>query len=144
MMPGIPIGWSMSVLSVGSGHTAWIGNKICDPKEGETYVVSGAAGVVGSIASQLGKISGARVIGIAGGPEKCKWLTDDVGLDDVIDYKNESIKDGLTRTCPNGVDCYFDNVGGETLDAVLYVMNWGGRIAMCGAISEYQGGLEEG
>lgn len=124
-------------MSLGSGHTAWVGNKICAPKAGETYVVSGAAGVVGSIAAQLGKIDGARVVGIAGGPEKCKWLTEELALDEVIDYKNESIKEGLKRTCPNGVDCYFDNVGGDTLDSVLETMNWGGRIAFCGAISEY-------
>jgi len=145
-MPNIPYEMSMSVLSVGSGHTAWIGNRICDAKAGETYVVSGAAGTVGSIAAQLGKIAGARVIGIAGGPDKCKWLTDEVGLDGVIDYKNESIAEGLKRTCPQGVDCYFDNVGGETLDATLGAMNWGGRVAMCGMISEYnlEGGMGAG
>lgn len=131
-----------SVISFAAGFTAWIGNNICAPKAGDTYVVSGAAGVVGSIAAQLGKIAGARVIGVAGGPDKCKWLSDEVGLDGVIDYKNESLQEGLKRTCPNGIDCYYDNVGGETLDAVLEVMNWGGRIAFCGAISQYNGGIE--
>ena len=83
----------------------------------------------------MGKVAGARVVGVAGGSEKCKWLTDEAGLDDAIDYKSETVAEGLKRTCPNGVDCYFDNVGGDTLDAVLETMNWGGRIAFCGAIS---------
>jgi len=143
--PNIPYNLMLSVLSVGSGLTSWIATNICSPKAGETYVVSGAAGTVGSIASQLGKIAGARVVGIAGGPEKCKWLKEEAGLDDVVDYKNESIAEGLARACPNGVDCFMDNVGGECLDGVLHVMNWGGRIAQCGLISDYNSvNLEKG
>lgn len=106
--------------------------------------MSGAAGNVGSIAGQLGKMCGARVIGIAGGEEKCNWITETLGFDGAIDYKKESIEDGLKRLCPKGVDCYFDNVGGETLDKTMEVMNWGSRLAFCGAISGYNGDLESG
>ncbi len=121
-----------------TGYTAYFGmTDIGEPKEGDTVVVSAASGAVGSIASQIAKLAGARVIGIAGGPEKCAYLRDKLGLDGVIDYKNESVNDGLKRNCPNGIDLYFDNVGGETLETVLALINYQGRIAVCGAISQY-------
>lgn len=121
-----------------TGYTAWFGmTDIGKPQAGETVVVSAASGAVGSVAVQVAKLAGARVIGIAGGPEKCAYLKDELGLDGVIDYKNENILDGLKRTCPDGIDLYFDNVGGETLEAVLALINYQGRIVVCGAISQY-------
>lgn len=89
------------------------------PQPGETVVVSGAAGGVGSIAGQIAKIMGARVVGLAGSPEKCRWVVDELGFDECIDYRAEDIGAGLSRTCPGGIDVYFDNVGGETLNQVL-------------------------
>ena len=121
-----------------TGYTAWFGmTDIGKPQAGETVVVSAASGAVGSVAVQVARLAGARVIGIAGGPEKCAYLKDELGLDGVIDYKNENILDGLKRTCPDGIDLYFDNVGGETLEAVLALINYQGRIVVCGAISQY-------
>jgi NADPH-dependent curcumin reductase CurA len=114
---------------------------MCQLKEGETYVVSGAAGAVGSIAAQVGKMAGATVIGIAGGPTKCNYVTEELGLDGCIDYKSEAVEEGLKRLCPKGVDAYFDNVGGSTLEAVVANMNCFGRIAICGSISTYKGGM---
>ncbi|MGE0103843.1 MAG: NADP-dependent oxidoreductase [Blastocatellales bacterium] len=120
------------------GLTAYFGLlDITDPKPGETLVVSAAAGAVGSIVGQIGKIKGCRVVGIAGSDEKCAWIKDELGFDEVINYKTESIRAGLKRTCPNGIDVYFDNVGGETLDAVLAIINQGARISICGMISMY-------
>jgi NADPH-dependent curcumin reductase CurA len=120
------------------GMTAYFG--LLDtglPKEGETVVVSGAAGAVGGVVGQIAKIMGCRAIGIAGGAEKCEYIVNDLGFDDAIDYKNESVQDGLGRTCPDGVDVYFDNVGGEILDTVLTRINLHARIVICGAISQY-------
>ena len=107
------------------------------PKEGETVVVSGAAGAVGSVVGQIAKIKGCRVIGIAGGAEKCEYVVNELGFDDAIDYKNEAVSDGLRRTCPNGIDVYFDNVVGEILNTVLTRINLRARIVICGAISQY-------
>jgi len=107
------------------------------PKSGETVVISGAAGAVGSIAGQIAKIKGCRVIGIAGGKEKCQSLIDELGFDGVIDYKNEDVTAGLKRECPKGVDVYFDNVGGDILDAVLSRLAYKARVIICGAISQY-------
>jgi len=107
------------------------------PKAGETVVLSGAAGAVGSIAGQIAKIKGCRVVGIAGGADKCKFLIDELGFDGVIDYKNEDVHAGLKRECPKGVDVYFDNVGGDILDAVLSRLNLKARVVICGAISQY-------
>ena len=121
--PGVPVEMNLGPFSLIQGHTAWVGYKICQVKEGETMVVSGAAGAVGSMAGQLGKIAGARVIGIAGGPEKCAYVTGELGFDACIDYKAETVEAGLARLCPGGVDCFFDNVGGGTLDAVVAAMN---------------------
>jgi len=106
-------------------------------KEGDTVVVSGAAGAVGSIAGQIAKIKGARVIGIAGGPEKCRVLTEELGFDAAIDYRAGNVRKALRGHAPRGVGVYFDNVGGEILDAVLTCLARGARVVICGAISQY-------
>ena len=120
------------------GMTAYFGLlDVGGVKEGETVVVSGAAGAVGSVAGQIAKIKGCRVIGIAGGPEKCAWLTDDLGFDAAIDYKAEELGPALKANCPKGVNVYFDNVGGPILEAVLARLARHARIVICGAISQY-------
>ncbi|HTD08277.1 MAG TPA: NADP-dependent oxidoreductase [Solirubrobacteraceae bacterium] len=106
-------------------------------KAGDTVVVSGAAGAVGSVAGQIAKIKDCRVIGIAGGKEKCAWLTEELGFDVAIDYKSEDVRRALREAAPQGVDVYFDNVGGEILDAVLTRLARGARIVICGAVSQY-------
>ncbi|NHZ81170.1 zinc-binding dehydrogenase [Massilia sp. CCM 8695] len=107
------------------------------PKAGETVVVSGAAGAVGMTVGQVAKHLGCRVVGIAGGKEKCDFVVNELGFDACIDYKNSSVKDGLKEHCPDGVDIYFDNVGGEILETVLARINLRARIVICGAISQY-------
>lgn len=120
------------------GFTAYFGLlDVGQPKEGETVLVSGAAGAVGSVVGQIAKIIGCRVVGIAGGPEKCQYVVDELGFDECLDYKNEDLKAGLKRACPKGIDVYFDNVGGDILDLALTRINKGARIAICGAISQY-------
>jgi NADPH-dependent curcumin reductase len=129
--------WALSVFG-GTGLTAWFGlREIGMPKPGEVLVVSAAAGAVGSMVAQIGREIGCRVIGIAGGPEKCRYLIETLGCAAAIDYKNESIGEAIKRECPDGVDVYFDNVGGETLDAVLKRLRLGARIVLCGGISQY-------
>jgi NADPH-dependent curcumin reductase CurA len=121
-----------------TGMTAWFGLfDVGALKEGETVVVSGAAGAVGSVVGQLAKIRGARVIGIAGGPEKCSWVTGELGFDAAIDYRTENVSQRLRELAPDGVDVYFDNVGGEILDAVLGRLAMHARVVICGAISQY-------
>jgi NADPH-dependent curcumin reductase CurA len=120
------------------GMTAYFG--ILDVgaiREGEVVLVSGAAGAVGSLVGQIAKIKGCRVVGIAGGKEKCDYLTGELGFDAAIDYKSESLYPALKAACPKGIDVYFDNVGGETLDAALAFLRFRGRVALCGAISQY-------
>jgi NADPH-dependent curcumin reductase CurA len=107
------------------------------PKAGETVVVSGAAGAVGQTVGQIAKLKGCRVVGIAGGQAKCDWVVNVLGFDACIDYKNADVRKGLKEHCPNGVDIYFDNVGGEILDMVLAKITRGARIIICGAISQY-------
>ena len=120
------------------GMTAYFGLRdIGKAKEGETVVISGAAGAVGSVAGQIAKIKGCRVIGIAGGPDKCRYLIDELGFDGAIDYKNENIRNRLSELCPKRVDVFFDNVGGEILDAVLSKIAMRARIVISGAISQY-------
>ena len=121
-----------------TGLTAWFGLlDVAKAKEGETVVVSGAAGGTGSVAAQIAKIHRCRIIGIAGGADKRRWLTDDLGLDGAIDYKAEDLDARLTALCPAGVDVYFDNIGGRTLEILLdHMVTWG-RIASCGMISGY-------
>jgi NADPH-dependent curcumin reductase len=105
--------------------------------EGDTVVVSGAAGAVGSVAGQIAKIKGCRVIGIAGGPEKCRWLTEELGFDVAIDYRADGVRKALHEAAPSGIGVYFDNVGGDILDDVLTCLARGARIVICGAISQY-------
>ena len=120
------------------GMTGYFGLlDVGQPKPGETVVVSGAAGAVGQTVGQLAKIKGCRAVGIAGGPAKCEWVVKELGFDACIDYKAGPVKDGLKAHCPAGVDVYFDNVGGEILDAVLTRINRKARIVICGAISQY-------
>lgn len=124
-------------LSV-TGLTAYFGLlEIGRPKAGETVLVSGAAGATGSIAGQIAKLKGCRAIGIAGGAEKCAWLVDKANFDAAIDYRNEDVGERVGELCPNGVDVYFDNVGGEILDAVLLHLAMHARVVLCGAISQY-------
>ncbi|GAA0852624.1 NADP-dependent oxidoreductase [Aliiglaciecola litoralis] len=120
------------------GMTAYFGLlNTGQPKAGETVVVSGAAGAVGTVVGQIAKLKGCHVVGIAGGTEKCQYLIEQLGFDGAIDYKNQDVKKGLKATCPNGVDVYFDNVGGDILDDVLSKINMKARIVVCGAISQY-------
>ena len=120
------------------GMTGYFGLlEVGQAKPGETVVVSGAAGAVGQTVGQLAKIKGCRAVGIAGGPAKCAWVVDELGFDACIDYKAGPIRDGLKAHCPDGVDVYFDNVGGEILDAVLARIRRHARIVICGAISQY-------
>ena len=133
----VPLTAHMSVLGA-TGLTAYFGlNDIGKPQPGETVVVSAAAGAVGSIVGQLAKLQGCRVIGIAGGPEKCRWLTHDLGFDGAIDYRSEDVGEALSRLAPNGVDINFENVGGEVMDAVIGHMNNFSRMPLCGMISTY-------
>ncbi|RKZ49809.1 MAG: NADP-dependent oxidoreductase [Gammaproteobacteria bacterium] len=120
------------------GPTAYFGLlDITEPQAGETVVVSAAAGAVGSIVGQIARIKGCHVVGIAGTDEKCQWITEELGFDQAINYKTENVAEALKRTCPNGIDIYFDNVGGDILDACLKLMNLKGRISTCGLISQY-------
>jgi NADPH-dependent curcumin reductase CurA len=120
------------------GMTAYFGLlDIGRPQEGETVVVSGAAGAVGQIVGQIAKLKGARAVGIAGAPQKCARVMDEFGFDAVIDYKHEDVAAGLATHCPDGIDVYFDNVGGEILDAALAKLAREARVILCGAISQY-------
>ncbi|MGR3898943.1 NADP-dependent oxidoreductase [Psychrobacter sp. 1176_08] len=135
-----PLSYYLGVLGMPgmTGMTGYFGLlKTGEPKAGETVVVSGAAGAVGSLVGQIAKIKGCRVVGIAGGREKCQFLVDELGFDAAIDYKNENVKKALKQTCPDGVNVYFDNVGGDILNDVLTQINLRARIVICGAISQY-------
>jgi NADPH-dependent curcumin reductase CurA len=135
----VPLSAYLGVVGM-PGVTAWYGlNKIIAPKPGETIVVSAASGAVGSVVGQLAKRAGCRVIGIAGGVEKCRFVTEELGLDACLDYKQGDLAADLQRAAPQGVDGYFDNVGGITLDAVMLRANPFARIAACGAIAGYDG-----
>merc|ERR550519_3028982 len=148
--PGNKLGRVMKAADMGSlskslllgacgmpGNTAYFGLlEICKPKAGETVVVSGAAGAVGSLVGQIAKIKGCKVIGYAGTDEKCKWLKE-LGFDHAFNYKKSDVTESLKTAAPKGVDCYFDNVGGEMTVAVLNAMNTRGRASICGAISHY-------
>jgi len=127
----------LSVLGI-TGLTAYFGLlDLGDPKPGETVLVSGAAGATGSVAGQIARIKGCRVVGIAGGSEKCAWLKEAAGFDAVIDYKQGNVSEQIKATCPDKVDVYFDNVGGDILEAALNHINLRSRIVMCGGISGY-------
>lgn len=136
--PKIPLTKWLGILGI-TGLTAYFGlTQVGSPKKGETLVVSGAAGATGSVVGQIGKILGLRVVGIAGDTEKCEWLRDKLNFDAVINYKTTDDFDAdLKKACPNGVDIYFDNVGGSILNSVLAKINFRARIVICGAISQY-------
>jgi NADPH-dependent curcumin reductase CurA len=120
------------------GLTAYYGLlEIGQPKAGETLVVSAAAGAVGSLVGQIGKVKGCHVVGIAGSDEKCRWIVDDLGFDAAINYKSEPVVEGLKKHCPNGIDIDFENVGGKILDGVLSLINLRARIVLCGLIAQY-------
>ncbi|MBO3274620.1 NADP-dependent oxidoreductase [Pseudomonas schmalbachii] len=132
-----PLPLYLSALGM-TGMTAYFGLlDVGQPKAGETVVVSAAAGAVGSVVGQIARIKGCRVVGIAGGAEKCRYLKEELGFDGAIDYKNEDVQAALKRECPKGVDVFFDNVGGDILDAVLTRLAPKARIVICGAISQY-------
>lgn len=134
---GTPLTWPLSVLGI-TTLTAYFGLKeIGKPEAGQTVVVSGAAGATGSVAAQLAHSWGCRTVGIAGGPEKCEWLTGELGLDGAIDYKAENVKARLRELCPDGIDVFFDNVGGTTLEAALANLATHARVVLCGAIANY-------
>jgi hypothetical protein len=139
-MPKVePMTHLLSVYGI-AGLTAYFGLlDVGKPKAGETVVVSAAAGSVGSIVGQIAKIKGCRVVGIAGGTDKCNWLTSELGFDAAVDYKDGAVFKALKAAAPDGIDVYFDNVGGDILEACLAQMNNRGRIACCGAISQYDG-----
>jgi NADPH-dependent curcumin reductase len=133
---GTPAQW-LNALGM-PGMTAYFGLlEVGQPKAGETVVVSGAAGAVGQTVGQIAKIKGCRAVGIAGGKAKCDFVVNELGFDACIDYKDGSVKDGLKQHCANGVDVYFDNVGGDILDTVLARLNRKARVVICGAISQY-------
>jgi NADPH-dependent curcumin reductase CurA len=120
------------------GRTAYFGlNRVGKPKHGETLVVSAASGAVGAVVGQLGKIYGCKVIGIAGGPEKCSFVKDVLKFDDCLDYKTGNLEHALKDVCPNGIDIYFENVGGEVSRAIAPLLNKGSRVPICGFISQY-------
>jgi NADPH-dependent curcumin reductase len=133
----VPMSAFLGVLGM-PGVTAWVGLlDICQPKAGETVVVSAASGAVGSAVGQIAKLKGCRVVGIAGGKAKCDYVVKELGFDACVDYKAGKLDDDLKAAAPKGIDCYFENVGGEILDAVLRRMNAFSRIAVCGLISQY-------
>ncbi len=132
-----PLSNLLSVYGV-SGLTAYFGvTEVGSAKAGDTVVISAAAGAVGTFAGQIAKILGCRVVGIAGGDEKCRWLTEQLGYDASVNYKSGSVSDSLKAACPDGIDVYFDNVGGEILETALSQMKMHGRIACCGIVSTY-------
>jgi len=132
-----PLSHLQSVYGI-TGLTAYFGLlEVGQPKAGETLVVSAAAGAVGNVVGQIGKILGCRVVGVTGGDAKCHWLTETLGFDAAVDYKAGPMYKSLKAACPQGIDVYFDNVGGDVFEAALFQMNARGRIACCGAVSGY-------
>lgn len=133
----VPPNWAVGALGL-TGLVAYFGvHEVARPRPGETFVISGAAGGVGSIASQLAKIEGLRVVAIAGSPAKCDWLSHEAGVDAVINYRQEDVAARLTELCPDGIDVFFDNDGGATLDLALDRLRSGGRVVLSGATSRY-------
>jgi NADPH-dependent curcumin reductase CurA len=136
-IPGVPITTTLGVLGM-PGLTAYFGLlDIGRPQQGETIVVSGAAGAVGTAVCEIAKIKGCRVVGVAGSDEKNRYLQQELGVDAVINYKTEDIRQAMKAACPKGIDVYFDNVGGEVSDAVMPLITTGARIVICGQISAY-------
>jgi NADPH-dependent curcumin reductase CurA len=127
------------------GFTAWVGLlDIGAPKPGETVVVAAATGAVGSVVGQIAKIKGARVVGIAGGPDKCRYAVEELGFDACVDHRDPRFAELLAAACPDGIDVYFENVGGAVFDAVQPLLNVNARVPVCGFISHYNGGASEG
>lgn len=136
-LDGLPVSLSLGILGM-PGLAAYAGiTRLAELKEGDTFLVSAASGPVGSTAAQVARMKGARTIGIAGSDEKCDWCVNEAKFDDVINYKKEDIRDGIGRTCPDGISVYFDNVGGDTLLAAMEGLAIGGRVILCGLASEY-------
>ena len=136
-IPGVPVAAFLGPLGA-TGLTAYFGlTDIGEPKEGDTLVVSAAAGAVGSIVGQIGKIMGCHVVGIAGTDEKCRWLTDVAGFNTAINYKTEDLDRALSKHCPDGIDINFENVGGKNMDTVIAHLNDFSRMPLCGLISSY-------
>jgi NADPH-dependent curcumin reductase CurA len=133
----VPLPVYLGALGV-TGLTAYFGLlEVGQAKAGDTVVISGAAGATGLVAGQIAKIKGCRAVGIAGGPEKCNYIVKELGFDAAIDYKKENVTEALRKHCPKGINVYFDNVGGEILDAALANIARGARVVICGAISQY-------
>lgn len=135
---GAPLSRHLGALGISTGVTAWVGVRmVAKPKPGDVFVVSAAAGAVGSLVGQIAKRDGAHVIGIAGGAEKCDYLVDTLGFDAAIDYKNEDVAARLAELAPDGLNIFYDNVGGDILDAALDAMAMRAKVVICGAISQY-------
>lgn len=136
-IPGLPLTAYFGAMGH-IGFTAYFGlMDIARPKPGETLVVTAAAGAVGSLAGQMGKIAGCRVVGIAGSDEKCEWITRELGFDAAVNYKKQDVREGLKTACPDGIDIDFENVGGPIMDAIFERLNLCARVALCGLISQY-------
>lgn len=132
-----PLSAFLGILGM-PGLTAYAGLlRLGEPREGDTVLVSAASGAVGSLVGQIAKIKGCRVVGIAGAAEKCAWVKNAAGFDDVISYRTGDLREGLDRTCPDGVDVYFDNVGGDTLQAAMERLALGARVVLCGLMAQY-------
>lgn len=132
-----PISTAVGVMGM-LGLTAWSGMRVqCDPQPGETVVVSAASGGVGQVAAQIARLAGCRVVGIAGSAEKCAWVTEELGLDACVSRRSDDLAGALRTACPDGIDVYFENVGGAVFEAVLPHLNRGSRISLCGLISQY-------
>jgi NADPH-dependent curcumin reductase CurA len=135
-----PISHHLSVLG-GTGFTAYFGLfDVGRPRPGETLLVSAAGGAVGSVVGQLGKLAGCRVVGTAGSEDKCRWLVEELGYDAAVNYRQDGFFRALRAACPDGIDCYFDNTGGDILGAAVFQMNLHGRIVCCGVVSQYDTG----
>ncbi len=132
-----PLSTFLGILGM-PGLTAYAGLlRLGEPREGDNVLVSAASGAVGSMVGQIAKIKGCRVVGIAGAPEKCAWVTDTAGFDAVVSYKDDDLREGLDRACPDGIDVYFDNVGGDTLQAAMERLRLGARVVLCGLMAQY-------
>ena len=135
-----PLHWHLGLLGL-TGVTAFLGiERVLQPQAGETVLISGASGAVGSIAVQLARLRGARVLATCSSPDKARWLIEQAGVDAVMNYRLEKLEDFIAREAPDGLDCYFDNVGGDMLDRSFGLMKPYGRIGLCGAISQYESG----
>jgi NADPH-dependent curcumin reductase CurA len=137
LVPTKKLSYYLSVLGI-TGLTAYFGLlEVGEAKHGETVVVSGAAGATGALVGQIAKLQGCRVVGVCGSPEKAKWLTSELGFDAAVNYRDDDFRKSLKEACPDGIDVFFDNVGGVTLDTALGVMAHHGRVVCCGVVSQY-------